>query len=99
MLVVVVEHRLQRLEVDARLRGEAGLGDARRVGHRQLVLAGVVDADDLHGAVALAQRAGAAARLAAGRVDDHAEEAAAALGQPLALLRVLHGDLLHRQVA
>src|SRR5450759_2976126 len=77
----------------------ARLGDARRVGYGQLVLARVVDADDLHGAVALAERAGTAARFAAGRVDDHAEEAAAALGQPLALLRVLDGDNLHRQMA
>src|SRR5665647_785040 len=73
-LVVVVEHRLQRLEVDFGLRGEARLGDARRVGYGQLVLARVVDADDLRGAVALAERAGAAARFAVGRVDDHAEE-------------------------
>ena len=88
-----------RVEVGHRLRVGPHPLDARLVDGRQLVGGAVVDADDLDRAVGLAQRAGAAARLAGGRVDGDPEQAAAALGELLALLGVLDRDLALRQVA
>ena len=93
-----VEDRVEPGHVDRRPRLGARPRNARLVGYREDVLRLAVHADHLHRAVGLAQRTRAAAGVPVRHVDDHPEEAAAALGELLALFGILDGDLLRRQV-